>query len=626
MAKTVLSEEQIKARDTIDGQVIVVACPGSGKTTTIINRAVKMVESGISPSSMLNITFTKAAAEEMASRFHAKCDARVNFSTIHSFCFSILRQNFGFTNNDLFSESDKWQFVGDNLRGTVAPAQMDAVIKDVLQGFSYCKNKQLPPRAYQSEKIENLDFCRLYNLYLNYTKKLGKIDFDDMLIIFREKLIEEKKLLELLRSRYKYITVDEFQDVNQIQADICYMLAGDNGNIYVVGDDDQSIYRFRGAESKIMLDFPKKFPKCKQIYLSTNYRCGEDIVEAADELIKHNKVRFDKKFDAFRKDAGDIFLISGDNGHVVAKKCEEEIEKLKKKNIPLNEIAILSRTNNGLLPYVTVLADKKIPFYSSEKITSIHADPIFADIRSYYNLATENEQKGDLLRIVNHPARYIPERKLMGVTFDKDEILKALSGCKDYVKEKAKSMVWDIKALSEKKKPTSFIKYLVTVMQYDKYVKDRAAYLGQDVEERMTVLKMITEEMDRFDTMPQWFSYVEWYEKELVNATKNKNKDGVCLSTFHNAKGLEWKAVFVVGANEGMTPYSLAETESDYEEERRMFYVAITRAKDILYLAYLDNDKSIPSRYLSEMELYNPADSFGGDANRKFDPKKGLGA
>lgn len=622
-----LSIAQNEALNFIYGQVIVIACPGSGKTTTIINRTVRMVEEkNVNPASMLNITFTKAAADEMATRFHKKSNKKVSFSTIHAFCYHVLCTDYGYTKDDILKESEKWIFISELLRNTIAPAQMEDVIKEVMQGISFCKNKQLPTVAYKCEKCNQKVFDNIYKSYIDYTAKIKKIDFDDMLILFRDKLLSNPDFLKKMQNQYKFITVDEFQDVNQIQADICYLIAGDKGNIFIVGDDDQSIYRFRGAESQIMLDFPKHYPNCKKIFLDTNYRSCNDIVRAADNLIRNNKIRFDKSFIANRTENGELYVLDNNNSVEQAKKIVEEIKYLHQDDELYEDMAILYRNNNLSLSLINALVQNKIPFHVTEKVTSIHQDPIMMDIKSYYNLATGNEKKGDLLRIINRPSRFVPIRKIMNVTYDKEDILKALTGEKPYVRTKVTDMCWDIKALGEKKKPSLFINYLVTCMGYKDFLKKGAEYLGKDVSESYDTLDLLTQEAKKFKTMPEWFSYIEGYENGLKKAAEKKNKEGICLSTFHSSKGLEWKDVFVVNVNEKVTPYIKAETPEDIEEERRMFYVACTRAKDRLYLSYLvtNDGKQIPSRFLSEMKVLGNFSCDEGD-NMQLDLQNGLG-
>lgn len=624
-----LSEVQNKAINSIDGQILVVACPGSGKTTTIIQRALNMVNNGIDPNSTINITFTKAAADEMAKRFEKLSGGvKMPFSTIHAFCYRLLCSEYGYKQDDIIKESEKWLYILDHLKGSAAPAQVEDMVKEVMEGISFAKNKELPPEAFHTDKLGKKEFVAIFRGYENYKKKLHKIDFDDMLLVFREKLRTDNKFLTKLKNKYKYITVDEFQDVNQIQADICYMIAGPDGNIFVVGDDDQSIYRFRAAESKIMLDFPKKYPKCTRINLDTNYRSCENIITIADNLIQNNKKRFPKDFKAFRKEEGVIYTLKAESGFDQAKKIASEIKQtVKDESLSYDDVAVLFRTNNLSLPLTAMFIKNDIPFYMAERVTSIHQDPIFGDIKAYYHIASGNERRGDFQRILNKPARYLPAEAFLNANFDEARLLKIASATsiKPFALEKLKDMCWDIKTLRDRKKPAEFLNYLVNIMGYRDGLKRTAEYLNKDVNEYYEVLDELIAEASEFNTMKDWFDYVEKYEIRLKEASKRK-KEGVCLSTFHGSKGLEWKCVFVININEKITPYVKAEDKEDLEEERRMFYVAITRAKDILYLSYISAPckEGVPSRYFKEMGI-EADDPFAGEEDLQLSEEKGLG-
>jgi DNA helicase-2/ATP-dependent DNA helicase PcrA len=624
-----LSKEQERAAYAIDGQVLVVACPGSGKTTTIIQRALNMVNRGIDPNSMINITFTKAAAEEMAKRFEKLSGGiKMPFSTIHAFCYRQLCSEYGYTQDDIIKESEKWIYILDHLKGKAAPAQVEDMVKEAMEGISFVKNKELSAKAFQTEKIDKQSFLDIFKGYEAYKEKLHKIDFDDMLIVFRDKLVSDKAFLEKLWKKYKYVTVDEFQDVNKIQADICYMIAGPEGNIFIVGDDDQSIYRFRAAESKIMLDFEKTYPKCIRIDLDTNYRSCESIITIADNLIQNNKTRFPKDFKAFRKEEGIIYTLKSETGFDQAKKIVREIkDAVSKKKLEYNDIAILFRTNNLSLPLAAIFIKENIPFYMTERVASIHQDPIFSDIKAYYQIASGQERRGDLQKILNKPSRYLPADAFLDINFDEVKLLKAADNAnlKPFAREKLKDMCWDIRALKDRKNPKEFLNYLMGPMEYRSGLKKTAEYLNKDVNEYYEVLDELIAEASEFKTMKEWFEYIETYEVRLKEASKKK-KEGVCLSTFHGSKGLEWKCVFVININEKVTPYVKAVTEEELEEERRMFYVAITRAKDILYLSYLSSmqKESIPSRYFEEMGI-EADEPFAGEKDLKLDENKGLG-
>lgn len=600
-----LSKEQQIARDAIYGQNLVIACPGSGKTTVIMERLVKMVEEGINPSTMLNITFTKAAAEEMESRFKKLCSAPVKFSTIHSFCYRILAQEYSYSANSILKESEKYMFLIQKLiEAKIQPGEMDEMMKNMMQAISYVKNKEIPIYSYTPDFCNKKLFLSIYNAYEEYKVQLSKVDFDDMLILLRNSFKQYPDLLKKYQQIYKFITVDEFQDVNNIQAQICYMLAGKDGNLFVVGDDDQSIYRFRAADSSIMLCFKKEYPKANLLYLNTNYRSGKDIVQVAGKLIQYNQTRYTKKFLSAKSSSGKVYPLKFIDGNEQAIEVIKSIKNQYKNGKPYEDIAILYRNNNLAIPFVANLMKEEIPFYTSE-VPKSHHDFIYEDIMAYYRLSKDQSRKGDLQRILNRPSRY-----LKADAFKQAEpTLKSCMNCcrflqnSDSAKDKIFDLFDDIESLKAISQPKIFIDMLIS-MGYQEWLKNYSEYRGKSPEDDLATLKLLEEEADQFNSMEDWILFVKHYEEKLKEMKKKRKKEGVCLSTFHSAKGLEWSIVYVANCNEGVTPFAKAELPEELEEERRMFYVAATRAKDILCLCYIENMRAIHSPYLEEMGFF----------------------
>ena len=625
-----LSEEQMAAVNAVDGQILVVSCPGSGKTTTLIARIKHMIDIGIDPTTMLNITFTKAAAEEMAARFEKENNVSVKFSTIHSFCFNVLCKEFGLTVESILKESEKWKFIFDCLtelveKNKVARGEATDLTKLIMQEISYVKNKEIPASSYCPQECDREVFYSVYQAYEHYKSEMKKVDFDDMLILVRDDFKNDPVLLEKYQKMYKYISIDEFQDVNRIQAEIAYMLTGKDGNLFVVGDDDQSIYKFRAADSGIMLDFPKTFPNSKTIYMGTNYRSGKAIVALAGRLIAENRCRFKKEFRAFREESGEVYLAAYNEVAIQAKDVVKKIIQKNKEGVPYEDMAILYRTNSCAVPFLSVLVQGKIPFYTSEMPKSHHGT-IYEEIITYYRLSRHQGKKGDVQRILNSPSRYLKSSYFRNCSFELNGLLRCCDALpqKDSAKEKIFDMMHDVKMLEAIEKPKDFIAYMVDHMQYRKDLEKKAAFYGRPEDEYTSILDLLIDESAQFDRMDDWMQYVQFYEKKLQEIRKDKSKKGVCLSTFHASKGLEWEDVFVVNANDGITPFAKAETMEDLEEERRMFYVAITRAKMRLYLSYIESRKMICTPYFEDMGLR--VKSVGaGSTTTKLDPVRGLG-
>lgn len=621
-----LNKEQKVATESIYGQVLVVSCPGSGKTTVIIQRIKNMLDAGILASKMLNITFTKAAALEMEERFsNLYGDCGVSFSTIHAFCYHVLCKEYHFTANNILKESEKWLFLANRLQHKIPPAEMEETIKKIIGEFSYVKNSEKDYRTYYPESCDASLFVSLYSDYEEYKKTLQKVDFEDILTQCRNIFKTCPDVLQRWQEKYSFITVDEYQDTNSIQADIFYLLAGEKGNIFVVGDDDQAIYGFRSADSSIMMNFPAKYPKCKTIYMASNYRSGKDIVKVAGNLIKNNAKRFPKKFLAFREEKGEIILIKAQDSTEQAGVIRKMIQNLNQSGEDYKDMAILFRTNTENMEPVAEFIKHQIPFYTTEKPHSMYEEFIYDDIMAYYRLSHKQEKRGDLQKILNHPSRYLKAEYFRTISFDEQNLLSAAK--KMYNKEDAMitifRLVSNMKQLGKEEHPKEFIEFLSKEVGYRKWLSEFARYRGKKPEDYLKIFDALLKEASNFSTMEEWVAYVKFYESELEKKKKNKNKDGICLSTFHSAKGLEWKHVFIIDINEDKVPYYKAETVLAMEEERRMFYVAVTRAKDNLYLSYLSGKKNelLYSPFLDEMGLeIKTLQTLSGDTTKKLGP------
>lgn len=605
-----LNEKQKQMVDAKEGPVLVVACPGSGKTTTMIARAKALVDYGVNPAKLLVITFTKQAATHMQQKYEkAYGKEGITFGTIHSICYRMLQSVAGYTKKDILLESEKWAFLAGQLHGKVAAAEMEETISGIMREISFVKNKCIPPEAYEPDSTDKRTFCILFHAYEDFRKSAGKIDFDDMLILARDILFNNGMVLDEYRKKYSYIMIDEFQDTNRVQADIFYLLAGENGNILVVGDDDQNVYGFRAAESAIMLDFPKKFPNCKIIYLDTNYRSEPEIIEIASKLIACNKKRFEKDFKGEKKGKGHIKITCFPDVVKQRDSVVEQLKKLHETGVPYEEMSVLYRTNKQNLMYVQALMKEEIPFYTTEAVKDHHMEFPFQDFMAYYRLAAGNPWKGDLQRILNRPSRYLKGDAFKNCIYNIDQMIECANRCSnpDAAKDRIYSMVDDIENLATMN-PTQFVGYLYNVMDYRAGALSYAAYCGKDESEVNELLDSLIDEAKQFNTMQEWADYAKTYNKKLQE--KRKNKEGICLSTYHSAKGLEWDYVFLIDCNEDMTPFKKAESPEEIEEERRLFYVAVTRArKGVRFTWVSDNGpkKMFPSRFLTEMGINKDA-------------------
>lgn len=602
-----LNEQQQICVNTIYGPVLSIACPGSGKTTTLIERVQHMVEEGIEPNSILVITFTKAAADEMEKRYRTKYgNAPVTFSTIHSLCYNILRKRYNFTYENILKTNEAWNFFKNWLmnEGGFAYNELEDLIKSITTEISCIRNSEIDVETYNSVSIKKDKFVPLFHAYAEFKNENRKIDFDDMLVRSRDILYNSEEETLYWAKKFDFIMIDEFQDTNKLQAQVIYRIA-DYGhkNILVCGDDDQSMYKFRAADSKIFSDFPKRYPECKEIRLTTNYRSLPQIIEKAGKIISRNNQRYSKEFLSAREGEANITVTKTGNDKDQAEIVIDKIEELHKSGIAYDEIAVLYRNNvlNQFLVGKLMQTDK--PFYTTEPPKDFHKEFIFEDIKTYYRLAFNLQQKGDILKILNKPSRYLKKQYFKEAETVNDLIF-ALQKVND---EKAVSraiievnqLKRDLVTLNRKINPSDFINFIAYDMGYYDWLRSYADFIGRDATILQNILTQLMKEAEDFSRMDDWFAYADEYSQALMDKQKEEKK-GVCLSTFHSSKGLEWKAVIIINADKKVTPFISDKDEMcDIEEERRCFYVAMTRAKDELHIYYTN----VASQFLDEADF-----------------------
>lgn len=396
------NEEQQKAIETIKGQLILVACPGSGKTTTLLGRIHEMIQQGVPAENILMVTFTTAAAGEMKQRFWKKYaeDGMVTFCTIHSFCLATLKKFAHFDAECVLATGDIYEFFFQQLVRHKEIVDKVEYIKALLLDIAVCKNSMCPLAQFEPNCGEKELFDELFKAYENWKDALGKIDYDDMLLKAYELMKNDKTCLEWLQERYQYIQIDEFQDTNYLQRDILYLLAGENGNIAVVGDDDQSIYGFRGAKPEIMLKFAEHYPNAISLHLSMNYRSDRKIIECASNLIHHNKERFDKEFLASHEEEG---IVHHQTYNDIDAEQRGLVKMILEKKMSMDEYrntSILYRTNKEAVQVSDLLITERIPFWCTEPIQDKYDHWIYRDILSYHKLGNGIGNKMDLNRFV----------------------------------------------------------------------------------------------------------------------------------------------------------------------------------------------------------------------------------
>ena len=603
------NEAQTQAIQHTDGPCLVLAGPGSGKTLTIVNRVKYLIEKQkVRPEEILVVTFTRFAAAEMKSRLclvMGKRDLPVTVGTFHGIYYGILKWAYRMNQENILSETEKYQI----LCGVINKERMEIFdeedfIQDIAAEIGKVKNNRIPLGEFVSEKCSADAFRNIYRNYEQHRKELKKIDFDDMLVLCYELFRSRPDVLAQWQKKFRYVLIDEFQDINRIQYDVIRMLAQPENNLFVVGDDDQAIYGFRGADSELMLGFGKDFPNAKQILLGMNYRSTANIVQNSLKLIENNVERYSKKLEANREGGSCLHIQEVKDPVEEAEYVLEEIQKCKENGIKEEEIAILFRVHTDARAVVEAMVERKIPFQMKEHLPNIYEHFIAKDIMAYFRLATGKRRRQDFLQVMNRPKRYLGRDSVSGSQVSFEDMRKFYCD-KDWMIDRIDRFEWDVKMLM-KMAPYAAIQYIRKRIGYDDFLKEYAFTHQINRSDLNEVLAEIEEAAKAFSSVEEWFAHVEEYTETLKVKEKERNRPrpGVRLMTIHASKGLEFKQVFLIAANEGRIPYQKAKTDKEIEEERRLFYVAMTRAKDFLKICYvkIKNGKEVtPSRFVDEL-------------------------
>ena len=609
-----LNHAQTEAVAHNKGPCMVLAGPGSGKTLTIAKRIEYLImKHKVRPEEILVITFTKYAAWEMKNRTRSICGPSsyaVTFGTFHGIYYGILKWAYRLNQSNLLSDEEKYRILREILPGIDWDQEPEAdEEKDYLQELAIeignVKNNCMDIEEYEPVKYTTEKFRKLYRTYEETKKKYRKIDFEDMLIQCRDLFMKRPDILKKWQEKFQYILVDEFQDVNQAQYDVVRMLAAPQDNLFVVGDDDQSVYGFRGAKPGIMMEFMKDYPKARQILLDVNYRSSGYIVKGALRVIGNNKIRFEKKIEAFRKPDETVHVQEVKDPVQEAEYVLERIREYREKGVSYTEMAVLYRTNVDARAMSELMTEYQIPFVMKEHLNNIYEHFIALDMISYLRLSQGEYDRKYFLQIANRPNRYLT-RESMKTGNVSYESLRRYYRDKDWMVDRIDQLEWDMKMICDKT-PYAAIQYIRKRMGYDEFLKEYAAYRKISSEDLFAVLEEIWQNSKGYGTIKEWFEHIESYGKMLKEQNKkNGEKEGVNLMTMHAAKGLEFDTVFVIEANEGSCPYKKAIADEEIEEERRLFYVAMTRAKRKLVISY-EKEKNgkdlLPSRFVSELLL-----------------------
>ena len=577
----------------------------------------------------------------------------VNFSTFHACFFNILKETYHYTSKDIITEKQKRELlkivilnyknknVGkqsiritankqnyeeqSGKRGEKKQYQNETVnvkkyqnqleqsqiknltekIEDYLQKISYYKNKG----TNALKEKETKEFQQIFHAYNQEMHVQRKLDFEDMGLMCLQLFQTRPEILEKWQEKFQYILIDEFQDINMVQFRIVQLLAKKYQNLFVVGDDDQAIYGFRGSNPQIMLDFEAYYPNAKKVLLETNYRCSEQIVKEALKVIEQNKVRFHKEIKAFGEgsvcitDNEEVIYQSFDNYQKEYTYIGEQIKNLtKKKNYQYSDFACIFRTNQDMAGLAEYFARNGIPFVMKESCNSIFQHFIALDILAYLHFFLEGRMRKDFIRIMNKPLRYLSRDAISTLS---NEVIR-WNNLKQYYSFKP-YMISYIEQLEQNEKWIQKLDlygacfYIRKVIGYEQYLKEYVKEQNMNWEEAKEILDFVQESTRNMSSLEEWKEYIEQYAEALKNT--GEEKEGVHMITMHGCKGLEYPIVFLPDCNEGKVPHKKAVTPEEVEEERCMFYVAMTRAKTHLEILYIE-DKARkhlqPSRFLTK--------------------------
>ena len=578
------------------GPIQVLAGPGSGKTFTIVKRILNLIEhQKIPPEKILVITFTKAAALEMQSRFLKEIRrsySAVSFGTFHSIYYQMLSRSGYLSDFSLISEFDKIKILRKILN-RLLPSQTFGISEyhEILNEISLKKNLELG-------EVSRERFHDIYEEYCELLKEARKIDFDDMILSCFEMFNQQEKILRKWQNYFSHLLVDEFQDINRLQYLVLKQIAAPRNNLFIVGDDDQSIYGFRGANPSVMQDFLSDFPECDKVVLETNYRSTKQIVTAASKVINLNKNRMPKDYQALREGEEPVML-------KFPRREDEDVWLVNKigeyQSAYLKDMAVILRTNHEVSALAAKCIGQGIKVRTMEKVRDIFSHFAVIDILDYISFACGQRERSRFLNIINKPMRYLSRRSVAeaGGIITEQELL-----C--YYQDNAEALV-EIRrffAACERIRlmsPYLAINFIRQGIGYDRYLKERAKQ--GEFAEWMGICDELLESCKGYETFEEWFEMIKG-AKVLVSEQKEEMKgknEGLNIITMHSSKGLEFQTVFLPHLNEGIIPGPKALTDNQIEEERRLFYVAMTRAKEQLFMTYTESTKYVPSRFLEPL-------------------------
>jgi DNA helicase II / ATP-dependent DNA helicase PcrA len=644
-----LNPQQRSAVLSHDRNLAVIACPGAGKTTTLIRRIDYLVTfgpiyktkyypdhiveddinllrkslnsnniegerikyllggRGVNPDNIIVITFTRAAAMSMKKKY-ISINGSNNapfFGTFHGLFYKILSRRYKQIN---IIESYTAYRIVKNVLSSYLDEISEEKVKEIINTISFYKTSNISEQDF-SPNIDKNIFFECYKAYEEYKEKNNLLDFDDLQIKCKELFLREREVLKGYRRLFKYMLVDEFQDCDSMQIDILKLLNKEN-SIFVVGDEDQCIYGFRGSKPECMVNFHHDFEEGKKIFLSTNYRCPKSVVNIANNLISNNKMRNQKNMYAYKNSQPKINVLNYPREGSQAEDIALNIIKLVSLGkYEYEDNAIIYRTNVESRSLIDAFIRKKIPFYLLDKEYNFFEHFICKDIISYLKLSIDKKDKESFFRIINKPFRYISKvnlEKLRKNCIGEDcfEILKEIESIPPFQMKTIDKLKRDIQNLN-KMSLAGAINFILKDLGYYEYLREYASKYKLDISELEDIVEEFIESSKEYAAIITFLAHVSEVEEQIRSSKKRENKRGVILSTIHGVKGMEFKNVFIINCNEDNIPH-ISSIDTNLEEERRLFYVGITRSIDNLWLSISNDMKGKnkkPSRFLEECKL-----------------------
>ncbi|MFM1536496.1 ATP-dependent helicase [Helcococcus ovis] len=588
------SENQLKVINHKKGPALVLAVPGSGKTTVLLARINNLINNGINPENILAMTFSKTQAKDMEIRYKKIYgDQNIHFSTIHSFAYGIIKKFSNKLSNFKIIESskeyNKYSIVQQIFLHVRKKYMNDEQLESFFRVSSFLKNTLMDYNEYKKmySAIFN-GFEKVYTIYEKFKKDKNLLDFDDILIEALKILQTNKQALDFLQNKFHYVQIDEGQDTSYVQLKIISLISQKNNNLFIVADDDQSIYGFRGANSKQLLDFPNVYPDAKIFYMENNYRSTQNIIKFSNKLIKNNKQRYLKVIKSNNSEGNNVNIISTKN---TKQQIEYIIDKALKK-LCLNEtVAILYRNNISAISFINYIPDN-VDFYIKDSTNAFYSHQIINDIIDIINFSKDQYDLNLFKKIYYKlnlfiKKEFVKQLEFMDESDDVIERLKNVEGINNFFLEKIYLLSYYMDKLSSLNFSDAVI-FVLRSMDYYEYVKELS---------RRTTGSMISYDriIDTLINISKDIKSVSEFENKVRNLIEKQKNHGInssnlTLSTIHGSKGLEFDNVFIIDLVDKEFPSSYSESVNEelgiLEEERRLFYVGITRAKYNLTLLY----------------------------------------